>query len=103
MAHEREEEAIAMAAGIGAAHVQSESESSNTSKESVGTASEITPTTISPIIQPKFRNNFFQKLFDIVTYVPPRCRYDENVDFYFGMGLNVLFAFAAAFTVAVLY
>ncbi|EXJ88008.1 hypothetical protein A1O1_04935 [Capronia coronata CBS 617.96] len=44
-----------------------------------------------------------QKLYDCLTYVPSRCRYDPENPFKFSMGLNVLFAFAGCFTVANLY
>ncbi|KAF3938321.1 hypothetical protein ABW19_dt0209316 [Dactylella cylindrospora] len=36
-------------------------------------------------------------------YMPERCRYDPERQFHFNMALNILFGFAAAFTVANLY
>ncbi|EXJ86713.1 hypothetical protein A1O3_03666 [Capronia epimyces CBS 606.96] len=44
-----------------------------------------------------------QTVYDCLTYVPPRCRYDPERPFEFSMGLNLLFAFAGCFTVANLY
>lgn len=32
-----------------------------------------------------------QKMYDCLTYVPPRCRYDPETPFEFSMGLNLLF------------
>ncbi|KAK6341123.1 hypothetical protein TWF696_008212 [Orbilia brochopaga] len=39
----------------------------------------------------------------VAGYVPTRCRYDPEKQFRFNMAVNMLFAFAAAFTVANLY
>ena len=44
-----------------------------------------------------------QKIYNIVNYTPKRCRYDPDKPFKFSLPLNVLFAFAGAFTVANLY
>jgi hypothetical protein len=49
------------------------------------------------------QNKIFQKLWDICSYTPPRCRYDPNKPFEFSWALNFLFAFAGTFTVANLY
>lgn len=46
---------------------------------------------------------FWQKIVTIITYTPKRCRYDPDKPFIFSMPLNLLFAFAGAFTVANLY
>lgn len=46
---------------------------------------------------------FWQKVITIITYTPKRCRYDPDKPFIFSMPLNLLFAFAGAFTVANLY
>ena len=48
-------------------------------------------------------NSRFGSLYKIVTYTPKRCRYDPSKPPGFSMGLNILFAFAACFTVANLY
>lgn len=32
-----------------------------------------------------------QKVYDCVSYVPPRCRYDAEKPFKFSLGLNLLF------------
>lgn len=45
----------------------------------------------------------WQKVITIITYTPKRCRYDPDKPFIFSMPLNLLFAFAGAFTVANLY
>ena len=45
----------------------------------------------------------WQKTVNIVTYTPRKCRYDPDRPFEFSMPLNLLFAFAGAFTVANLY
>lgn len=44
-----------------------------------------------------------QRLLGILRYVPARCRYDPTTPFEFTFALNLLFAFAATFTVANLY
>lgn len=45
----------------------------------------------------------WRKLYDVATYVPPRCRWDPKNPPVFSMPMNILFAFAGAFTVANLY
>lgn len=37
------------------------------------------------------KGTLWQKIYDCVTYVPPRCRYDPEKPFQFSMGLNLLF------------
>ncbi|KAF2083211.1 MFS general substrate transporter, partial [Saccharata proteae CBS 121410] len=44
-----------------------------------------------------------RRAYDIVSWVPPRCRWDPEKPPEFSMALNILFAFAGAFTVANLY
>lgn len=44
-----------------------------------------------------------RRLADIVTWTPPRCRYNPESPPKFTFALNLLFAFAATFTVANLY
>lgn len=44
-----------------------------------------------------------RRVYDIVSYTPPRCRWDPEKPPVFSMPLNVLFGFAGAFTVANLY
>ena len=41
----------------------------------------------------------WRKAYNILTYTPKRCRYDPNIPFQFSLSLNLLFAFAACFTV----
>ena len=45
----------------------------------------------------------WQRIVSIITYTPRKCRYDPERPFTFSMPLNLLFAFAGAFTVANLY
>ncbi|KAL8931225.1 MAG: hypothetical protein Q9211_007129, partial [Gyalolechia sp. 1 TL-2023] len=45
----------------------------------------------------------WQKISDVLFYTPKRCRYNAANPPKFSTGLNLLFAFAAAFTVANLY
>lgn len=45
----------------------------------------------------------WRKIYAIVTYTPKRCRYDPANPPGFSMPLNLLFGFAATFTVANLY
>ena len=33
----------------------------------------------------------WQRIYDVLSYVPPRCRYDPEKPFKFSMGLNILF------------
>ena len=44
-----------------------------------------------------------QRITNIITYTPKKCRYDPEKPFKFSLPLNVLFGFAGAFTVANLY
>ncbi|PPJ54065.1 hypothetical protein CBER1_06339 [Cercospora berteroae] len=43
------------------------------------------------------------RVYDVVFWVPPNCRYDPSSPPQFSIALNILFAFAGAFTVANLY
>jgi hypothetical protein len=45
----------------------------------------------------------FKRAWDIVSWTPPNCRWDPDKPPQFSLALNVLFAFAGAFTVANLY
>lgn len=45
----------------------------------------------------------WRKIWNILTWVPPRCRWDPEKPPEFSMSTNVMFAFAGAFTVANLY
>ena len=45
----------------------------------------------------------WQRIYDTVYWTPPNCRWDPEEPPKFSMALNVLFAFAGAFTVANLY
>jgi len=47
--------------------------------------------------------SIFWKLWSIITWIPPNCRWNPENPPKFHMSLNVLFAFAGAFTVANLY
>jgi predicted MFS family arabinose efflux permease len=52
--------------------------------------------------QPR-KPSVLQKAWKIITWTPPNCRWDPENPPKFSMALNVLFAFAGAFTVANLY
>merc|ERR1711939_271572 len=45
----------------------------------------------------------FRKIWNVVSWTPKRCRWDPESPPKFSMGLNLLFGFAATFTVANLY
>jgi predicted MFS family arabinose efflux permease len=45
----------------------------------------------------------WRRAYEVAFWVPPNCRWDPNKPPKFSMGLNILFAFAGAFTVATLY
>lgn len=45
----------------------------------------------------------WRRVYNVLTWVPPNCRWDPDKPPNFSTGLNVLFAFAGAFTVANLY
>ena len=45
----------------------------------------------------------WRRIYDRVFWVPPNCRWDPENPPKFSMALNILFAFAGAFTVANLY
>lgn len=47
--------------------------------------------------------SFWHRTYNVLAYCPPRCRWDPNKPPQFSMSMNVLFAFAAGFTVANLY
>ncbi|KAJ9610193.1 hypothetical protein H2200_004970 [Cladophialophora chaetospira] len=64
---------------------------------------EAPPESLTQHEAPKPRRTIVQKVYNCLTYVPPRCRYDPEKPFEFSMGLNVLFAFAGCFTVANIY
>jgi hypothetical protein len=48
-------------------------------------------------------NTLWTRIYNIISYTPPRCRWDPEKPPEFSMALNVLFGFAGAFTVANLY
>ena len=45
----------------------------------------------------------WRRVYDIAFWTPPNCRWDQDKPPKFSMPLNILFAFAGAFTVANLY
>ncbi|KAG9690158.1 MFS general substrate transporter, partial [Aureobasidium melanogenum] len=49
------------------------------------------------------KNTIWRRIYNVITYTPPRCRWDPEKPPAFSMALNVLFGFAGAFTVANLY
>jgi hypothetical protein len=74
-------------------------EEEKTEAEATNHISPASTTTASPSEpQPLWR-----RIFAVLTWVPPRCRWDPEKPPQFSMSLNVLFAFAGGFTVANLY
>jgi hypothetical protein len=63
------------------------------------TATPTTPSTTTPPSTPSLS----RRIYTILTWTPPRCRWDPTQPPQFSMAMNVLFAFAAGFTVANLY
>lgn len=57
-------------------------------------------TTTSPTLSNPSR---LRQIYEVLTWTPPRCRWDPNEPPQFSFSLNVLFAFGAGFTVANLY
>ncbi|KAJ6263332.1 Phosphoribosylaminoimidazole-succinocarboxamide synthase [Drechslerella dactyloides] len=51
----------------------------------------------------RFGRRVVKGVVAVARYAPRRCRYDPEREFHFNLAMNVLFAFAAAFTVANLY
>lgn len=51
----------------------------------------------------KKKKPLWRRAYDIAFWVPPNCRWDPNEPPRFSIWLNILFAFAGAFTVANLY
>ena len=51
----------------------------------------------------KHQSSIWRKVYSVLTYTPPNCRWDPKQPPQFSMAMNVLFAFAAGFTVANLY
>ncbi|KAF2473406.1 MFS general substrate transporter [Lindgomyces ingoldianus] len=52
---------------------------------------------------PQTSISIWRKVYNILTWVPPRCRWDPDKPPQFSISMNILFAFAAGFTVANLY
>ena len=52
---------------------------------------ETLPEIVSQNKAPKSKRTTVQKVYNYLTYVPQRCRYDPEKPFEFSMGLNVLF------------
>ena len=49
------------------------------------------------------KTSIWRRIYHIITYTPPQCRYNPDKPFKFSMALNLLFGFAGTFTVANLY
>ena len=74
-----------------------------TSETSPTTEPETQQATTAPLTQSSSSPSRFRKLYTIIIWTPPRCRWDPSKPPQFSMAMNVLFAFAAGFTVANLY
>lgn len=48
-------------------------------------------------------NSIWRRIYATLTWTPPNCRWDPDRPPQFSMAMNILFAFAAGFTVANLY
>ncbi|KAH7380773.1 major facilitator superfamily domain-containing protein [Pyrenochaeta sp. MPI-SDFR-AT-0127] len=48
-------------------------------------------------------SSLWRRVYEVLTWTPPNCRWDPSKPPQFSMSMNVLFAFAAGFTVANLY
>src|SRR6187551_777333 len=64
-----------------------------------------TPTAPSPTTSTttKACPSTLRRVYDFLSWTPPQCRWDPKKPPQFSIGLNILFAFAAGFTVANLY
>jgi hypothetical protein len=45
------------------------------------------------------KRRYWTGLMDVISWTPPRCRWDPENPFKFGLPLNILFAFSGTFTV----
>jgi hypothetical protein len=65
-----------------------------------------TPSTVqnnTPEVKSQKKPPLWRRAYNILTWTPPNCRWDPAKPPQFSMSMNVLFAFAAGFTVANLY
>lgn len=76
------------------ANARSLSESNNGALEDTNRA---------PSSEPTNERSLWRRIYDTAFWVPPNCRWDPDEPPKFSMPLNILFAFAGAFTVANLY
>ena len=91
---------IAVASGISTPPPNGSSESiSNTSGEQDQAKTGPSSSTLSKSWN-KIQNS---KIYQVLSWTPPRCRWNPDEPPTFSMALNCLFAFAGAFTVANLY
>lgn len=85
------------------ADVGGEKEQTTTTSQDPTPSSDISnPDTSKPGV-PSTHAPLWRRLYRTLSWVPPRARFDPNSPPKFSMRLNVLFAFAGAFTVANLY
>ncbi|KAL0265301.1 hypothetical protein SLS55_001266 [Diplodia seriata] len=89
------QEKLPKAEGQSPTPTTSDSPSPTSSSNEDVTSANATTTPVKPSI--------WQRIYDIVFWVPPNCRWDPENPPGFSMSLNFLFAFAGAFTVANLY
>ena len=66
-------------------------------------ASRVTGDSVEERIEASKTLSLRQKIIKVVRYTPRRCRYNKDAPPRFSMALNLLFGFAATFTVANLY
>lgn len=49
--------------------------------------------------EPIAKRTYWKKVIEIISWTPPRCRWDPENPSRFGLPLNILFAFSGTFTV----
>ena len=79
---------------------------SKSAEDSENVEGNFTPATPAPAHTyaiPHRNNSIWRNIYLVINYTPKRCRYNPDEPFGFSMSLNLLFGFAATFTVANLY
>lgn len=71
--------------------------------QNVATIDSSTADTGSKVNENDAQRPLWRRVYDTAFWVPPNCRWDPESPPKFSMAMNVLFAFAGAFTVANLY
>jgi hypothetical protein len=77
--------------------------SGNPTPDDSSEKSPISTQSINPLPSDRSQHSIWQRTWSILSYTPPKCRYDPSHPVKLSFGLNLLFAFAGCFTVANLY